>query len=279
MKKIFCIFVALMLMFPIYAQRGGNISRASNTTTRSSISSNRASSVRSYSPRSTVSYNNRTLSTSRSNSEMRTNNFNSRQRPTRTESARSSYTNSSNRSNTNTTYGRPHGSSPTVSSEHHRLHHRPIPPKPIHHHGATYRPRHYCMPPHYYHHVYIRPINYIPIIWTTGYYWYGWWDYCYTYPSQDIVVFRQYVNTSYNKEIIAYTLFDDHVYTIVKEDGNSYIEIFAKNDELVFKYKIGRRYDTLTVDIEMNGVWVEKSNHRNPFFIGYDEEFYVYEID
>lgn len=74
-------------------------------------------------------------------------------------------------------------------------------------------------------------------------------------------------------------MFNEFVYTIVKEDGGTYIEVFAKNDEMVFKYKIGRRYKMLTPDTDMNGVWIEKSNHKDPIFIGYDEQFYVYEID
>ena len=275
MKKIFCILVALMLMFPVYAQRGGGSSRSSSSPTRSSVSTSRTSVSRSSTPRSTVTYSSRTSSPTRSNSttvRQRSTTSSNNYTRTRTEPARANTRPLSNGIRTNS--DRPHNSHPTAIP-----HHNNPPHHPIHHHGVAYRPHHYCIPPHHHHPVHIRPIRYVPVIWTPGYYWYGWWSYCYLYPTQDIVIVRQYVNTTYSKEIVAYTVFDDLVYTIVKEDGSTYIEIFAKNDELIFKYKIGRRYQILTVDADMNGVWIEKPNHKDPIFVGHDDEFFIYEVD
>ena len=197
--------------------------------------------------------------------------------------ARRNTTVSSRSSRLNIESGRPSGRPrPSIASNkpNHSVHH----PGPAHHHrfhyhGHYYRPHHTFYHPVYHRHIYMRPVYWDPWVWTAPVYWYGWWHYCYTYPTHDIVVVRQYVKDTYDKEIIAYTVFNEFVYSIVKEDGNTYVEIFSNTDELVFKHEISRKYNNIVADVESDGVWLLKKNDKDPLFIGHDDSFYIYETN
>ena len=56
------------------------------------------------------------------------------------------------------------------------------------------------------------------------------------------------------------------------------VEFFSKDDELVFKHEISKRYNNLVVDTDSDGVWCLKKNDKDPLFIGHDDGFYIYEI-
>ena len=291
MKKILYLIIALMLCMPVYAQRGGGGNTRSSSPTRSSVSTSRPSSTRSSS-----------IATYRSSSPTRSSVSTSRpSSPTRSSVSTSRPSSSSSYRTTPSTRhesrgtvstGRPtssHGTPVHRNPDNHQHHgpavtyHHPHHPGPGHHHhvyhnGRYYRPHHYFYHPVYHRHIYMRPVYWDPWVWSTPVYWYGWWNYCYTYPTYDIVVVKQYVKDTYQKDIIAYVVYNEYIYSIVKEDGDTYLEIFSKDDELVFKHEINKKYNNLVVDNDSDGVWCLKKNDKDPLFIGHDDGFYIYEI-
>lgn len=300
MKKILYLIIALMLCMPVYAQRGGGGNTRSSSPTRSSVSTSRPSSstrssstatYRSSTPsRSSVST--RPSSPTRSSYTTRTSEPRRSTTTTTTTTSRWTVPPTRNESRGTVITGRPtssHGTQVHRNPDNHPHHgpavtyHHPHHPGPGHHHhvyhnGRYYRPHHYFYHPVYHRHIYMRPVYWDPWIWTTPVYWYGWWNYCYTYPTHDIIVVKQYVKDTYQKDIIAYVVYNEYIYSIVKEDGDTYLEIFSKDDELVFKHEINKKYNNLVVDNDSDGVWCLKKNDKDPLFIGHDDGFYIYEM-
>lgn len=283
-----------MLCTPVYAQRGGSNTRSSspartsvNTRTSTRISSPSRSSTaiyRSTSPsRSSVST--RTISPSRSSSSVNTRTSSSSRGsyiPSRSSTITSRPTSSGIRTTPSRTETHP------AHHSHHDVHHPVVTHNYGHHHGHhhhihmnghTYRPHHTFYHPIYHRHIYMRPAYWDSWIWPTRVYWYGWWNYCYTYPTNDIIVVKQYVRDTYNKEIIAYTVYNEYIYSVVKEDGYTYLEIFSNEDELVYKHSLNRKYIDIVADAESDGVWILKKNGKDPIFVGHDDTFYIYETD
>ena len=221
MKKLLYLIIALMLCMPVYAQRGGSNTRSSSPT-RTSVSTR--PSTRTSSPsRSSSSVSTRTSSSSRGSYTP------SRSSTTTSRPASSGVRTTPSRTETHSDHHPHHDVHHPVATHnygHHRGHHHHIRMN-----GHTYRPHHTFYHPIYHRHIYMRPVYWDPWIWTTRVYWYGWWNYCYTYPTHDIIVVKQYVKDTYNKEIVAYTVYNEYIYSIVKEDGYTYLEIFSNEDD------------------------------------------------
>lgn len=292
MKKLLYLIIALMLCMPVYAQRGGSNTRSSSPS-RTSVSTRTSTRTSSPSRSSTATY--RSSSPSRSSASVRSSSPSRSSISTRTSSSsRGSYS----PSRTSTQISRPAASivrtTPSraetrpADRPHHNVNHPVATHNYGHHHGHhhhihmnghTYRPHHTFYHPIYHRHIYMRPVYWDPWIWPTKIYWYGWWNYCYTYPTHDIIVVKQYVKDTYNKEIIAYTVYNEYIYSIVKEDGYTYLEIFSNEDELVYKHSLSRKYIDIVADTESDGVWILKKNGKDPIFVGHDDTFYIYETN
>ena len=149
--------------------------------------------------------------------------------------------------------------------------HRPIHPAPY-----FYHPWHGYM-------VHCHPIYWDPIaprLW----YWPGFWHYChsywYDYHVTDVVVVRDYVRNTYNVDIVTYGISGDIMYAIVRDGGDTYLQVYDNSDHLLAEQKINRKYCNMVIDPENGGCWISKPGDKDPLlFIWAEGQLLIYEAD
>ena len=149
--------------------------------------------------------------------------------------------------------------------------HRPIHPAPY-----FYHPWHGYV-------VHCHPIYWDPIA-PRPWYWPGFWHYCnsywYDYHVTDVVVVRQYVQDTYNVDMITYGISGDIMYAIVKDHGDTYLQVYDKDDHLLAEQKIHRKYCNMVIDSENGGCWISKKHNKDALlFIWADNQLLIYEAD
>ena len=159
--------------------------------------------------------------------------------------------------------GRPGGMMPPAA--------RPIHPAPYFHH------------PWHHHMVHCHPIFWDPIP-PRPWYWPGFWVYCnsywYDYHVTDVVVVHDYVEKTYNVDLVTYGISGDIMYAIVRDGGDTYLQVYDKDDHLLAEQKINRKYCNMVIDAENGGCWISKKNNKDPLlFIWADGQLLIYEED
>ena len=149
--------------------------------------------------------------------------------------------------------------------------HRPIHPAPYFHH------------PYHRHYVHCHPIFWDPIP-PRPWYWPGFWHYCnsywYDYHVTDVVVVHKYVQDQYNVDLVTYGISGDIMYAIVRDGGDTYLQVYDKDDHLLAEQKINRKYCNMVIDSENGGCWISKKNEKDPLlFIWADGQLLIYEED
>lgn len=159
--------------------------------------------------------------------------------------------------------GRPGGALPPS--------HRPIHPAPYFYH------------PWHHHMVHCHPIFWDPLP-PRPWYWPGFWLYCnrywYDYHVTDVVVVRDYVQSTYNVDLVTYGISGDIMYAIVRDGGDTYLQVYDKDDHLLAEQKINRKYCNMVIDSENGGCWISKKNEKDPLlFIWAEGQLLIYEAD
>ena len=149
--------------------------------------------------------------------------------------------------------------------------HRPIHPAPY-----FYHPWHGYV-------VHCHPIYWDPIA-PRAWYWPGFWHYCnsywYDYHVTDVVVVRDYVRDTYKVDIVTYGISGDIMYAIVKDDGDTYLQVYDKDDHLLAEQKINRKYCNMVIDPDNGGCWISKPGDKDPLlFIWAEGRLLIYEAD
>lgn len=149
--------------------------------------------------------------------------------------------------------------------------HRPIRPAPYFHH-----PWHGYV-------VHCRPIYWHPVP-PRPWYWPGFWHYChsywYDYHVTDVVVVRQYVQETYKVDMVTYGISGDIMYAIVRDGGNTYLQVYDKDDHLLAEQKINKRYCNMVIDADNGGAWISKKNNKDALlFIWADGQLLIYEAE
>ena len=149
--------------------------------------------------------------------------------------------------------------------------HRPIHPAPYFHH------------PWHGHVVHCHPIIWDPLP-PRPWYWPGFWHYCnsywYDYHVTDVVVVRDYVQETYKVDMITYGISGDIMYAIVKDHGDTYLQVYDKDDHLLAEQKIHRKYCNMVIDSENGGCWISKKHNKDALlFIWADNQLLIYEAD
>ncbi|MBP5645030.1 MAG: hypothetical protein J6W95_03780 [Bacteroidales bacterium] len=157
-------------------------------------------------------------------------------------------------------------------------HHGPLPPshRPIHPAPYFYHPWHHHM-------VHCHPIFWDPIP-PRPWYWPGFWAYCnsywFDYHVTDVVVVREYVNNTYKVDMVTYGISGDIMYAIVRDGGETYLQVYDKEDHLLAEQKIHRKYCNLVIDAENGGCWISKKHEKDPLlFLWTDGQLLIYEAD
>ncbi|MBQ0015561.1 MAG: hypothetical protein KBT04_01070 [Bacteroidales bacterium] len=149
---------------------------------------------------------------------------------------------------------------------------RPMRPAPY-----FYHPMHHCM-------VHCHPIFWDPMPYR-HLYWAGFWGFCYgywdNYAVRDIVVVKDYVRENYGADLVTYVISGDYMYALtIGEDGNTYIQIFDKTDNLLAEQQVNKKYCQMEVDKENGGCWLMKKRGKDPLLFFYnDGELLIYEAD
>ena len=148
---------------------------------------------------------------------------------------------------------------------------RPIHPAPYFHH------------PWHRHYVHCHPIYWDPLP-LRALYWPGFWAYCnsywYDYHVTDVVVVRDYVKETYKVDIVTYGISDDIMYAIVKDGGDTFLQVYDKDDHLLAEQKINKKYCNMVIDAENGGCWISKKGDKDPLlFIWADGKLLIYEED
>ncbi|MBR1548543.1 MAG: hypothetical protein IJ637_07455 [Prevotella sp.] len=148
---------------------------------------------------------------------------------------------------------------------------RPIHPAPYFHH------------PWHGHVVHCHPIFWDPIP-PRPWYWPGFWMYCnsywYDYHVTDVVVVHDYVAKTYSVDLITYGIIGDIMYAIVRDGGNTYLQVYDKDDHLLAEQKINKKYCNMVIDAENGGCWISKKNNKDALlFIWADGQLLIYEED
>ena len=148
---------------------------------------------------------------------------------------------------------------------------RPIHPAPYFHH------------PWHGHYVHCHPIYWDPLP-PRHWYWPGFWMYCnsywYDYHVTDVVVVREYVKDTYKVDIVTYGISGDIMYAIVKDGGDTYLQVYDKEDHLLAEQKIHRKYCNMVIDADNGGCWISKKGDKDPLlFIWADGKLLIYEED
>ena len=131
--------------------------------------------------------------------------------------------------------------------------------------------------------VHCHPIYWDPIaprLW----YWPGFWHYChsywYDYHVTDVVVVRDYVRNTYNVDIVTYGISGDIMYAIVRDGGDTYLQVYDNSDHLLAEQKINRKYCNMVIDPENGGCWISKPGDKDPLlFIWAEGQLLIYEAD
>jgi hypothetical protein len=149
--------------------------------------------------------------------------------------------------------------------------HRPIHPAPYFHH------------PWHHHYVHCHPIFWDPLP-PRPWYWPGFWVYCnsywYDYHVTDVVVVHDYVQSKYNVDLVTYGISGDIMYAIVRDGGDTYLQVYDKDDHLLAEQKINRKYCNMVIDSENGGCWISKKNEKDALlFIWADGQLLIYEAD
>ena len=149
--------------------------------------------------------------------------------------------------------------------------HRPIHPAPY-----FYHPWHGYV-------VHCHPIYWDPIV-PRAWFWPGFWHYCnsywYDYHVTDVVVVRDYVRDTYKVDIVTYGISGDIMYAIVKDDGDTYLQVYDNNDHLLAEQKINKKYCNMVIDPENGGCWISKPGDKDPLlFIWAEGRLLIYEAD
>ena len=149
--------------------------------------------------------------------------------------------------------------------------HRPIHPAPYFHH-----PWHgyvvHCHP------LFWDPLPLRPLFWP------GFWLYCnsywYDYHVTDVVEVRRYVLDTYQVDMVTYGISGDVMYAIVKDGGETYLQVYDKEDHLLAEQKIHRKYCNMVIDPDNGGCWISKKNDKDPLlFLWADGKLLIYEAD
>jgi hypothetical protein len=148
---------------------------------------------------------------------------------------------------------------------------RPIHPAPYFHH------------PWHGHIVHCHPIFWDPIP-PRPWYWPGFWVYCnsywYDYHVTDVVVVHDYVQQTYNVDMVTYGISGDIMYAIVRDGGSTYLQVYDKDDHLLAEQKINKKYCNMVIDAENGGCWISKKNNKDALlFIWADGQLLIYEAD
>ena len=159
--------------------------------------------------------------------------------------------------------GRPGGALPPS--------HRPIHPAPYFHH------------PWYGHVVHCHPIFWDPFP-PRPWYWPGFWVYCnsywYDYHVTDVVVVHDYVQQTYNVDMVTYGISGDIMYAIVRDGGDTYLQVYDKDDHLLAEQKINRKYCNMVIDPDNGGCWISKKGNKDALlFIWAEGQLLIYEAD
>ena len=159
--------------------------------------------------------------------------------------------------------GRPGGALPPS--------HRPIHPAPYFHH------------PWYGHVVHCHPIFWDPFP-PRPWYWPGFWVYCnsywYDYHVTDVVVVHDYVQQTYNVDMVTYGISGDIMYAIVRDHGDTYLQVYDKEDHLLAEQKINKKYCNMVIDAENGGCWISKKHNEDALlFIWAEGQLLIYEAD
>jgi hypothetical protein len=149
--------------------------------------------------------------------------------------------------------------------------HRPIHPAPY-----FYHPWHGYV-------VHCHPIYWDPIV-PRAWYWPGFWHYCnsywYDYHVTDVVVVRDYVRDTYKVDIVTYGISGDIMYAIVRDDGDTYLQVYDNNDHLLAEQKINKKYCNMVIDPDNGGCWISKPGDKDPLlFIWAEGRLLIYEAD
>ncbi len=150
----------------------------------------------------------------------------------------------------------------------------------------THRPIHPA--PYFYHpwHGYV--VHCHPLFWDPlplrPWYWPGFWLYCnsywYDYHVTDVVVVRDYVKETYNVDMLTFGISGDVMYAIVRDGGETYLQVYDKEDHLLAEQKIHRKYCNLVIDAESGGCWISKKHEKDPLlFLWADGKLLIYEAD
>jgi hypothetical protein len=140
-----------------------------------------------------------------------------------------------------------------------------------------YHPYHHCMI--HMHPIFWHPVPPRPIFWP------GFWLYCnsywYDYHVTDVVVVHKYIHDTYNVDMVSYAISGDLMYAIVNDvDGNTYMQVFDRNDKLLAEQKISSKYIKTEIDRENGGCWIFKKRDKDPMLFMYAEgELLIYEAD
>jgi hypothetical protein len=148
--------------------------------------------------------------------------------------------------------------------------------------------RHLRPAPYFHHPWHHRVVHCHPIYWDPlplrPWYWPGFWVYCnnywYDYHVTDVVVVREYVQKTYSVDLITYGISGDIMYAIVRDGGDTYLQVYDKDDHLLAEQKINKRYCNMVIDPENGGCWISKKNNKDALlFIWAEGQLLIYEED
>lgn len=161
----------------------------------------------------------------------------------------------------------------------HPLHpHGPLPPSHRH-----IRPAPFFYHPIHHHYIHMRPIYWDPFL-PPVVYWPGLWSFCVGYwagsSCSDYTVVHEYVSNTHHVDMIGYAISGDLMYALVKDDGETYLRVFDKADNLLAQHPVHKKYTTLTIDADNGGCWIMKKNDKDPLLFLYaDGQLLIYEAD
>ena len=149
--------------------------------------------------------------------------------------------------------------------------HRPIHPAPYFYH------------PWHHHMVHCHPIFWDPLP-PRPWYWPGFWLYCnsywYDYHVTDVAVVQRYVQDTYHVDMVTYGISGDIMYAIVRDGGETYLQVYDKDDHLLAEQKINRKYCNMVIDADNGGCWISKKHDKDPLlFIWAEGQLLIYEAD
>lgn len=146
------------------------------------------------------------------------------------------------------------------------------PMHPVFHHPVHHVP---C-------HVHICPWDpYIYHPW----HWPGFWLYCntywYDYHCTDVIVVREYVQQTYNTQLVAYAMSGDMMYAlVVAPDGDTYLQVYDKDDRVLAEQRVSKKYIKMEIDRENGGCWILKKKDKDPMlFLYQDGKLLIYEAE